>query len=283
MFLERDARGHAGILNDAIDPSWNHGPYVCRRQFIAIAHRVVWCTMRPSTRHAARALTASGASRRGRAARRPHAVVEPHTRERTVTRAGARQTTRMAEQRFGLRGTASRVSRRRGAASPARRGRSRLPGARTTSRSVPAPLRSTTRRAIWPDGPACPTSSRSSRWSPGACRRAHRARPRAGSAAQDVGVPSRSRRLRPELRARRALPPSLPARRGPRRRASSARPWDDVAHLAVGVDDERRACVAHVGAAVHRLLDPHAVRLGDRVVRVGQQREARARTCRGTS
>ncbi len=45
---------------------------------------------------------------------------------------------------------------------------------------------------------------------------------------------------------------------------------------AVRADHERRALVAHVRAAVHRLLDPHAVGLGDRVVLVAEQREAEA-------
>ena len=42
------------------------------------------------------------------------------------------------------------------------------------------------------------------------------------------------------------------------------------------VDEERRADDAHVGAPVHLLLLPHVERLGDGVVGVGQQREARA-------
>src|SRR5438034_7971810 len=42
------------------------------------------------------------------------------------------------------------------------------------------------------------------------------------------------------------------------------------------VDEERRALDAHVLAAVHRLLRPHAVGLGHRVILVGQQREAEA-------
>src|SRR4051812_26421397 len=48
---------------------------------------------------------------------------------------------------------------------------------------------------------------------------------------------------------------------------------DDLAHHAVGVDDERRAAGAPVGLAVHGLLDPHAVGLGHRVVLIGQQLE----------
>ena len=46
--------------------------------------------------------------------------------------------------------------------------------------------------------------------------------------------------------------------------------------LPVGADEERRAHDAHVHLAVHLLLLPHAVRLGDGVVDVGQQREAEA-------
>ena len=53
--------------------------------------------------------------------------------------------------------------------------------------------------------------------------------------------------------------------------------------LAVLVDQERRAHDAHVLLAVHALLAPHAVRLGDGVVLVGQQREPERRTCRRTS
>ena len=45
------------------------------------------------------------------------------------------------------------------------------------------------------------------------------------------------------------------------------------ADLALLVDQERRADDAHVGLAVVLLLPPHAVRLGDGVVGVGQQRE----------
>src|SRR3954462_6029893 len=48
---------------------------------------------------------------------------------------------------------------------------------------------------------------------------------------------------------------------------------DDVHDGAVGVDDERRAVHAHVGLAVHRLLAPGPVLLGDRVVGVREQRE----------
>src|SRR5438309_11240372 len=42
------------------------------------------------------------------------------------------------------------------------------------------------------------------------------------------------------------------------------------------VDEERRALDAHVLAAVHRLLAPHAVGVGHGVVLVGQQREPEA-------
>ena len=48
---------------------------------------------------------------------------------------------------------------------------------------------------------------------------------------------------------------------------------DHVHDRAVGVDDERRAVHAHVRLAVHLLLAPDAVLLGDGVVRVGEQRE----------
>ena len=43
--------------------------------------------------------------------------------------------------------------------------------------------------------------------------------------------------------------------------------------LALGVDHERRSLVAEVFAAIHRLLDPHAIRLGDGVILIGEQRE----------
>ena len=49
---------------------------------------------------------------------------------------------------------------------------------------------------------------------------------------------------------------------------------EDPGDLALGVDDEGGAQHAHVLLAVHRLLAPGAVLLGDRVVGVGEQGEA---------
>ena len=49
--------------------------------------------------------------------------------------------------------------------------------------------------------------------------------------------------------------------------------WEDLGDLAVGADDEGRPLHAHVLLAVHRLLDPGAVLLGDGVVGVGEQGE----------
>lgn len=50
----------------------------------------------------------------------------------------------------------------------------------------------------------------------------------------------------------------------------------DVGDLLIGVDHERRARDAPVGAAVHVLLHPGAVGLGDAVVGVGEQGEVQA-------
>ena len=47
----------------------------------------------------------------------------------------------------------------------------------------------------------------------------------------------------------------------------------DLGHLAVGIDQERRALDSHRLLAVHVLFPPGAVFLGDFVVRIGQQRE----------
>ena len=58
---------------------------------------------------------------------------------------------------------------------------------------------------------------------------------------------------------------------------------DHVRDLALGVDDEGRALDAHVLLAVHGLLDPGAVEVGDRVVGVGEQGEVERRACRRTS
>ena len=48
---------------------------------------------------------------------------------------------------------------------------------------------------------------------------------------------------------------------------------DHVRDLALGIDDEGRALDAHVLLAVHGLLDPGAVEVGNRVVGVGEQGE----------
>jgi len=47
----------------------------------------------------------------------------------------------------------------------------------------------------------------------------------------------------------------------------------DLRDAAVGVDDEGRSQDTHVFAPEHHLLTPHTVRVGDRMIRIGDERE----------
>ena len=199
-------------------------------------------------------------------------------------------------------GARARAGRRRGPRRPGRRSCS-------TRASRPSPRRSSARPS--PAGP----NSASSGWAAMTMNRAGRqAWCGAGSrpvsvviaARHEAGVrrrcgvdacaaPDRGVRFRPRLRSspptseassvsgdpRSVTPPRRLLARRARRRTSAAWPsgltfGQTRAMRPVRVDQERRPGGAPVRLAVVLLLDPRAVRLGDRVVLVGEERERQA-------